>query len=130
MDQYINDRDLATYAQFIAAFRKSMVGISASGGEFVGVSSRARAAAEHPIMMGRSLTPDGYYMVLVFADPAAFIDNFGMKFNAEIEGNELFKVVMGTSEVEGVQVNSATSKVSVVISRHTISLVLGHDPIA
>jgi hypothetical protein len=59
-------------------------------------------------------------MILVFADPPAFIQRFGRRFNAVMDGEAVLVAAASNPECEGVLVNSATSESAMIIEREVI----------
>jgi hypothetical protein len=106
------------FIRFVEAFRRSMVGVVALGipddavGTFV-------TTVEHPVGLGKT-AHGGRPRILAFADPPAFARKFGQQFNAEVSGEVVFATVLRTPESEGILVNSAKEKLSVVIDRRLI----------
>jgi SseB protein N-terminal domain len=107
-----------SWNQFLDGFRKSQVGVVASGvpagavGEFV-------STVDQPLSVGITLHAGGRPMVLAFADPKAFSVRFGRSFNAALVGEALLATALLNPECAGVLVNSALAEVSVVIDRAT-----------
>ena len=103
-----------TYAEFLDAFLNSKVGVHAVGvpqgatGEFV-------STFRNPVSLGSN----GQF-IMAYADPAAFAARFGKPFNAEMWGETILNCVMHSPECEGVWVNSALTKLSLIIDRSTI----------
>jgi hypothetical protein len=107
-----------SWNHFLDGFRKSQVGVVASGvpagtvGEFV-------STADQPISVGITQHAGGKPMALAFADPNAFAVRFGQPFNAALVGEALLATALLNPECAGVLVNSALAEVSVVIDRAT-----------
>ena len=56
-------------------------------------------------------------MILSFADPHVFVENYGGRCNGEMPGFDVLRTVLANPDCEGVLVNSATAEVSIVIDR-------------
>ncbi len=63
---------------------------------------------------------DGKRRIVAFADPRAFFDKFGPKFNGEVSGAQLMHTVLDNAACEGVILNSAESTTSVSLGRADI----------
>jgi hypothetical protein len=75
---------------------------------------------EHPISLGSSPDPEGHDMVLAFADPDAFMQQFGTRFNAKMSGEAVLQTVVFNPACYGLRVNSAKADISILIDRHTV----------
>jgi hypothetical protein len=107
------------WAQFLEQFRKSQVGVVATGVP-EGTSGHFASTADRPVSVGLTQHAGGRPMVLAFADPQAFAARFGRPFNAALAGEALLATVMRNPDCAGVLVNSASSEISVVIDRATV----------
>ena len=58
-------------------------------------------------------------MVLAFADPDAFVQAFGARFNATMSGEAVLQTVAHNPACYGVRVNSAKAEISIIIDRQT-----------
>ncbi|HEX2079088.1 MAG TPA: hypothetical protein VHG08_15295 [Longimicrobium sp.] len=105
------------WAAFHEAFMRSPVGVIASQ-----VAESDSQTGTGPLRTGlaRVATPDGRVMVLACAGRDAFARNFHERFNREILGRELARVVLAIPECEGILVNSAASFDSLAIGRDQI----------
>jgi hypothetical protein len=107
------------YRRFLAAFRRSQLGVRVVGAP-QGAAGTFTSTEDQPFSLGSSVTPDGRSVLLAFADPAVFIQRFGMQFNAGISGEVLLDTVLLNPDCHGVRVNSAKREISVMISRDVI----------
>ena len=105
-----------TYYQFVVAFSRSVVGVVASGVP-AGVTGRVKSTGECPLSLGRSVTSDGRSVILTFADPMVFSQRYGQRFNASMDGIDVLSTVEANPDCEGVQVNSALSETSMIITK-------------
>src|SRR5262249_6554497 len=80
---------------------------------------------ERPLSLGMSTDGEGHSMVLVFADPPAFIKNFGRRFNAEMVGEAALQTAVYHHDCHGVRVNSAKAEISILIGRQEAVPLLG-----
>lgn len=100
------------YREFLREFGRSKLGV---------------LAQRSPFSVGLIKGPDGGKVILAFADPPAFIQRFGQKFNAEMAGVDLLKTALANPDCQGVLVNSAKQEISVLIQRRTAQQLLGAD---
>ncbi len=107
------------YADFIKEFRRSSVGVIAEGAP-EGTTGEFRSSAQHPIGVGSTTDHEGRPCLLAFADPAAFVQRFGLQFNADMLGESLLQTVLLNPDCSGILVNSAKKAVSIIIDRDTI----------
>ena len=114
------------YYQFVVAFSRSVVGVMAVGVP-VGVAGRFESTSEHPLSLGQSVTPDGRSVLLTFADPLVFSQRYGKRFNAEMSGIDVLRTAGANPDCEGLQVNSALSETSIIITREMALAVLGAE---
>jgi hypothetical protein len=112
------------YIEFLQAFRHSSVGVVAHGNPG-GRAGTVQSTAENPFSVGSTKGPDGEDVILAFADPPIFVQRFGLRFNAEISGEDLLKTALSNPGCHGIQVNSAKREISVMIYRRTVQQLLG-----
>jgi hypothetical protein len=113
---YSRPDDDDIYYQFAVAFSRSVVGVIAVG-VTAGAAGRVESTSEHPFSLGPSVLPDGSLGLLTFADPSVFRRQYGESFNAEMDGMDVLRTVEANPDCGGVQVNSALSETSMIISR-------------
>jgi len=106
------------YWAFLAAFRRSRLGVKVIGAP-PGTAGNVKVT-DQSFSLGNSATPDGRPVLLAFADPAAFVQRFGMQFNAEMSGEELMGTVLHNPGCHGIRVNSAKREISMIIGRDAI----------
>lgn len=106
------------YWAFLVAFRRSGLGVKVIGAP-PGTAGTVKTT-DQSLSLGNSETPDGHPVILAFADPAAFIQRFGMQFNAKISGRELMGTVLHNPDCHGILVNSAKREISILIGRDAI----------
>lgn len=116
MTEHSDTRSPESYERFLQLFRASVIGIVADGavrqdGQGQPVASNMRAS--------RTSYGDGRSRLLTYADPEAFLRNFGPRFNAGVAGEVLLRMVASDADCEGILVNSATREISLIISRTT-----------
>lgn len=116
IEQFISRRDEAIYYRFVVEFSRAVVGVI-SVGTPEGITGRVESTSRNPLTLGTSVTPDGQSALLTFADPAIFIRRYGARFNAEMNGIDVFRTVEANPDCVGVQVNSALSETSLIIPR-------------
>lgn len=107
-----------SFADFLQAFRCAVVGVIALGAP-QGSAGEFTSMPEHPISVGSSKDKDGRDVVLAFADPEAFVQTFGARFNATMPGQAVLQTVAHNPGCYGVRVNSAKAEISILIDRHT-----------
>ena len=112
-----------SYSSFLDAFRSAKVGVMAFGAPS-GTASDFKSSKEVPLRVGLSEDGEGRSVVLAFADPRAFIQNFGMQCNAEMMGEDVLRTVLESPNCYGVRVNNAKSEHSVLIPRETATFIL------
>jgi hypothetical protein len=95
-----------THARFVEAFRRSRLGVVAVGVP-EGTTGDVVSTSQNPVAVGMTQHAAGRPMALAFADPAAFAQRFGQRFNAEMAGESLLATVLHNPGCEGVLVNSA-----------------------
>ena len=103
------------YRAFLADFLNAEVGITIQG-QPEGVE-RIVTSEEHNITVGQTDFPDGRKRLLLYADPAAFADRFGQRFNAGISGRDACRILLANPDLEGVLINSADVVLSYPIPR-------------
>ncbi len=114
------------WAQFLDQFRKSQVGVVATGVE-AGTAGDFASTANRPLSVGLTQHAGGRPMVLAFADPKVFAARFGRSFNAALAGEALLATVLRNPDCAGVLVNSALAEVSAVIDRATVQSLVRLD---
>jgi Flp pilus assembly protein TadD len=125
-DIHFNARTKDSFADFLKAFRCAVVGVIAldippdTVGDFT-------STPEHPTSLGSSTDSEGRDMVLAFADPDAFVQTFGARFNAKMSGEAVLQTVVFNPACYGLRVNSAKAEISVIIDRHTVVSLLDPD---
>ena len=123
IDDYVGWYTHKSFVRFLQAFREARVGVGAIGippstiGDF-------QASSEHPISVGSSEDDQGNRVVLVCADPHAFAQRFGLRFNAEMQGRSVLETVLHDPECAGIRVNSAIREVSIIIDRENTKRLL------
>lgn len=122
-DLFAPDKPLADADTLIEAFRHAEVGVFANGAP-AGTTGEATSTAAQPLGLRNTVSPDGRSMILVFADPNAFAENFGPQFNATMRGEDVFRVVAANLECDGIRLNSATHEVSLILERSYIIVAL------
>ena len=85
MAQHSSINSAESHKRFFEAFRQSKVGIVATGAPD-GTVGQVTSTTASPLGVGVTRTPDGRRRILVFADPSAFIQRFGRRFNADMDG--------------------------------------------
>jgi hypothetical protein len=116
IEQFFSRRDEAIYHRFVVEFSRAVVGVI-SVGMPEGITGRVESTSRNPLTLGSSVTPDGQTVLLTFADPAIFIQRYGARFNAEMNGIDVFRTVEANPDCGGVQVNSALGETSLIIPR-------------
>ena len=107
------------FQHLLAAFSHSSVGIMALSVPKEQFGKTFKTEGEE-VSLASSQHGDGKSRVLAFADPKEFIANFCQKFNAEMKGEEVFKVVLHNPACGGILLNSASSPISIPIEREDI----------
>lgn len=125
IEDYFNSRTQDSFAGFLKAFRCAVVGVIALGVP-PGTTGNSISTPEHPISLGSSPDNEGHGMVLAFADPDAFVQTFGARFNAKMSGEAVMLTVVQNPDCYGVRINSAKAAISILIDRHTVVSLL--DP--
>jgi hypothetical protein len=115
----VDGRDQRRYGQFVEAFRRSEVGVKATGAP-PGTAGDFKSSQEHPIGVRSSIDPEGRSVLLAFADPPAFAQRFGMQFNAGMRGEALLETVLANPDCHGILVNSAKREISILIHRDVV----------
>lgn len=118
-DLHYKSRTQDAYISFLRAFRNVEVGAIALGVP-PGTVGGFTATPEHPTPLGSSTDNAGHEVVLAFADPDAFLQNFGARFNAKMSGEAVLETVVLNPACYGLRVNSAKVEISIVIDRHTV----------
>ena len=118
-DLHYKSRTQDAYISFLKAFRNAEVGVIALGAP-PGVVGGFTATPEHPTALGSSTDNAGHEVVLAFADPDAFVQNFGARFNAKMSGEAVLETVVHNPGCYGLRVNSAKAEISIVIDRHAV----------
>jgi hypothetical protein len=127
MAQHANMNDAQSYARVVEAFRGSTLGVIATGAPDQAAGD-VTSTAEQPLQVGMTQTPDGRRMILVFADPPAFVRRFGRRFNAQMGGEAVLRTAASDPACDGVLVNSATSESALILDRGTIISALESRP--
>lgn len=109
-------------ARLMDAFRRARVGVLAFGAP-EGTSGDFTSTSEHPISVGLSTDTDGQAVVLAFADPQAFAQRFGARFNAVASGEAVLQTALQNPDCRGVRVNSAKADVSIIFDRQAVASV-------
>ena len=123
---YFSCQDDASYSRFVVEFSRSVVGVVSPGAP-EGITGRIESTDENPLAVGESVTPDSRSVLLTFADPAVFTLRYEARFNAVMDGMDVFKTVEANPHCEGVQVNSALGEISVIITREAALSMLGSE---
>jgi hypothetical protein len=115
MSAYSADHIPARFDAFLAEFRRSTLGVIATGtpnvpGDYV-------STKQMPMSVGLTRYAHGKLMVLAFADPHEFAKRFGRKFNAGIKGEALLATCLLNKDCCGILVNNAITESCVAISR-------------
>jgi hypothetical protein len=123
MAEHSDSRSPESYQRFLALFRASVIGIAARGA--VTRDAQGQTVA-NGLGAGKTTYGDGRQRLLAFADPEAFLRNFGPQFNGGVAGEVLLRMAAGDPDCEGILVNSATREISLIISKTTAqSLISG-----
>lgn len=120
MDLVVDDeRDPRRFQQFLSAFRRSRLGVRATGAP-PGTTGDFWSSKENPVAVGTSTDPEGRPVLLAIADPPAFIQRYGLQFNADMPGEALLETVLINPDTHGIRVNSAKREISLMIYRDVI----------
>jgi hypothetical protein len=125
--QHASMNDARSYTRVVEVFRQSKLGVIATGAPDRTVGD-VTSTAEKPLQVGMTQTRDDRRMILVFADPPAFIRRFGRRFNAEMGGEAVLRTAASDPACDGVLVNSATSESALILERRTIISALESRP--
>jgi hypothetical protein len=117
MAEHSAARSSESYERFLALFRDSVVGIVGVGAGLQEAMRQSVAGAE--LGAGRTTHGDGKLRLLAFADPEAYLRNFGPRFNVGVAGEVLLRMAASDAESEGILVNSANQAISIIISKAT-----------
>ncbi|GGN65100.1 hypothetical protein GCM10010112_26040 [Actinoplanes lobatus] len=117
MAEHVQGQDQTTYGRFVALFRTSTVGVVVAGTPVQ--DNQGRLMSDGTLRVGRTAYGDGQSRILTFADPEAFIRNYGPRFNAGVSGEDLLRIAASDPECRGILVNSAIEENSIVIDRET-----------
>ena len=104
-----------SYDRFIALFRTSVVGIAIEGMPVPDEHGNLVSDGEVSAYMTKH--GDGRSRIVAYADPEAFLVNFGPRFNAGVPGEVLLGMAASDPDCAGVLVNSATQEISLVIAK-------------
>jgi hypothetical protein len=110
------DGTAQSFDRFLDAFCKSRMGVYASGASD-DLREHFVSTTEQPISVAR--TRDRH--LLAFADPAAFAQTFGPRFNASLSGVALLATVLHSADCQGIRVNSALDEISIIIDRGVVA---------
>ncbi|MFN8498681.1 MAG: tetratricopeptide repeat protein [Anaerolineae bacterium] len=127
MSDWIASQTQDSFARFLDAFQHARVGVVAYGIP-QGTMGEVTSTAEHPVSLASTIDPDGHPRILAFADPPAFARNYGAKFNAEMSGTAVLEAILLNPCCCGLQVNSATAEMSILVDRDTVASLLGRKP--
>ena len=119
MDIHFKSETQDTFADFLQAFRTAVVGVIALGIP-QGTMGDVTSMPEAPISVASSTDTNGHRVVLAFADPGAFVQTFGARFNATMPGEDVLKTVGHNPACYGVRVNSAKAEIAILIDRQTV----------
>jgi hypothetical protein len=111
------DGSAKRFYRFLDAFCKSRLGVCASGAPD-GFRGDCVPTVEQPVSVARIR---GQPLLLAFADPTAFEQRFGPRFNALISGEALLATVLFSADCQGIRVNSALAQISIVIDRAAVA---------
>ena len=117
-DIHFKSRTQNSFTDSLQAFRSAVVGVISLGVP-QGTVGNFTSVPEHPISLGSSQDSNGHDVVLVFADPDAFVRTFGTRFNATMSGEAVLQTVIHNPACYGVRVNSAKAEISIIIDRDT-----------
>jgi hypothetical protein len=107
-----------SYKRFVEAFYRSEVGVIASNVP-ENTYGKIVSTEERPLRVGLSEYHGGKY-ILVCADFFVYNKRYGGAFDGTMSGEDAFKTVLASSDLAGIQINSAKSEMSLLIDRDTI----------
>ncbi|MBB3095952.1 hypothetical protein FHR83_003622 [Actinoplanes campanulatus] len=126
MAEHIHSQDQAAYERFVALFRTSTIGVVVTGTPVP--DDQGRLMSDGTLGVGRTDYGDGQARILTFADPEAFLRNYGPRFNAGVSGEVLLRMAAGDPKCRGILVNSAIEENSIIIDSETAAALIQSPP--
>jgi hypothetical protein len=123
MNEHSDTRSPDSYAQFLTLFRDSVIGVVGLG--TVTQDEQGRVATGPGFAVGRTTHGDERTRILAFADPETAAQAPGSQCNAGVPGHVLLRMAAEDPECDGILVNSATRRISLVISKTTAQSAMG-----
>jgi len=104
-----------SYDRFVALFRESVVGVAIEG--MPEPDEQGNLVSDGDLSAHMTTHGDGLSRLVAYADPEAFLVNYGPQFNAGLLGEVLLGMAASDPDCAGVLVNSATQEISLVIAK-------------